>query len=1189
MRIANAIESCLIFQILFFSFSISSDANWLRPEQEIKSSAFTKNTESISGNTNIKCDSLPAGVSKDWLNSLLDENGNPVISEDPEGDAIHQSTFNGTTSGEKFGYSVSSAGDVNGDGLDDIIIGAPYGAANFGKAYIYYGGLNFNTTADVILTGDEAYSSFGKVSSAGDVNGDGYSDVIVGASDYGSLIGKAYIYYGGTSMNTTADVIISGEAASNYFGYSVSEAGDVNNDGYSDVIVGAYGYNSYTGKAYIYFGGTSMNNVADVIMTGEATYNHFGSSISGAGDVNGDGYSDVIVGAERYNSFTGRAYLYYGSSVMNNVADVNITGVAGSSAFGSSVSGAGDVNNDGYSDVIIGASNYSSDTGRAYILYGGALMNNVTDFVMTGEAPNNYFGTSVSGAGDVNRDGYSDVVIGASGYNSATGRAYLYYGGAVMNNAAVILTGKANFSSFALSVSDAGDFNGDGYSDLIIGAAYYSSDTGRAYIFYGGALMNNVTDFVMTGEAPNNYFGTSVSGAGDVNGDGYSDVFIGAPGFSSATGRAYLYYGGAVMNNAAVILTGKAEFSSFAVSVSDAGDFNGDGYSDLITGAQFGGTGSSGTAYVYTNTVTGVDIPDITAIGESAFNFLGYSVSSAGDVNDDGYSDVIVGAYKYSETTGRAYIYYGGSLMNNVADVTMTFGNLFGFSVSGAGDVNGDGFDDVIVGSHLYNSYTGRAMIFYGAAEMDNVPDVTMYGEFINSYFGYSVSGAGDLNNDGYSDVIVGAYGGETGVSRAYIFNGGVVMDNVADVTMSAGNYFGFSVSGAGDVNDDGFSDVIVSSHLYNSYTGRASIYFGSVAMDNVPDVTIFGESVNSNFGSSVSEAGDVNGDGYSDVIVGAFGYNANTGRAYLFYGGAVMNTAADVIMTGTGANNGLGVSVSGAGDVNGDGYSDVIVGAHEYSTFTGRAYIYFGGAAMNNVADVIMTGETSVDQFGYSVSGEGDVNGDGYSDVTAGGFGYSSYSGRAYIFLSSSSVPHGLLNLTMLMEGFYDNVNDRMRLSDTTKVYLRNSTSPYAIADSSKGVISKFNFTGKFIFNKALPGLYYITVKHRNIIETWSSNTISFSYSTSMNYNLTSTSSQAYGNNEIQVDASPVRFAVYSGDVNQDGTIDLSDASLIDNDAFNFLSGYLPADVNGDEIVDVSDAVFADNNGFNFVGKVTP
>jgi len=106
MRIANAIESCLIFQILFFSFSISSDANWIEPEQEIKSSAFTKNTESISGNTNIKCDSLPAGVSKDWLNSLLDENGNPVIPEDPEGDALQQSTFNGTTSGEKFGYSV---------------------------------------------------------------------------------------------------------------------------------------------------------------------------------------------------------------------------------------------------------------------------------------------------------------------------------------------------------------------------------------------------------------------------------------------------------------------------------------------------------------------------------------------------------------------------------------------------------------------------------------------------------------------------------------------------------------------------------------------------------------------------------------------------------------------------------------------------------------------------------------------------------------------------------------------------------------------------------------------------------------------------------------------------------------------------------------------------------------------------
>ena len=1058
MKIPDAIKSFLILLILIFSFSARSDANWLQPEQKIKSSAFTQNNESLpdgkSGTPGIpdtKSDSLPSGVTKDWLNSLRDENGNPVIPEDPEGDALQQTTFTG--------FSVSSAGNVNGDEYDDIIVGAP-----LGRAYIYFGRSIMNNVADVIMTGEGANDGFGgSVSGAGDVNGDGYSDVIVGALGYSSYTGRAYIYYGGAVMNNIADVIMTGESVQNYFG-KVSEAGDVNGDGYSDVIVGADRYSSYTGRAYLYYGGATMNNVIDITMTGEAVYNNFGLSVSGAGDVNGDGYSDVIVGADRYNSYTGRAYLYFGGAVMNDVADV----------------------------------------------------------IMTGSA----IGRSVSGAGDVNGDGYSDVIIGAYGYNS---------------------------------------------------------DTGRAYIYYGGALMNNVADFTMSGEALDNYFGHSVSSAGDVNGDGYSDVIIGAPGYSSATGRAYLYYGGAVMNNAAVIMTGEAAFSSFGIDVSGAGDVNGDGYSDMIVG------GFSGSAYVYTNTITGEDIPDIIATGESAGNFLGYSVSSAGDVNSDGYTDVIVGAYKYSATTGRSYIYYGGSLMNNVADVTMTFGNLFGFSVSGAGDVNGDGYDDVIVGSHFYNSYTGRAMIFYGGAEMDNVPDVTMYGQSVNSYFGYSVSGAGDVNNDGYADVIVGAYGGETGVSRAYIYKGAAVMDNVADVIMTAGNYFGFSVSGAGDVNGDGYSDVIVGSHLYNSFTGRASIYYGGVAMNNFPDVTMYGESVNSNFGSSVSDAGDVNGDGYADVIVGALGYSANTGRAYVYYGDAVMNNLADVIITGDIANNGFGVSVSGAGDVNGDGYSDVIVGAHENSTYTGKAYICYGGAAMDNVADVFMTGEAAGNQFGYSVSGAGDVNGDGFTDVIVGAFGYNSYSGRAYIFQSSPPVPHGLLDLTIIMEGFYDNVADNMRLSDTVRVYLRNSTSPYTIVDSSKGVINKHNFTGKFIFKNALPGLYYIDVKHRNNIENWSSVPVSYTTDLPANYTFITSVSQAFGNNMKQVDTSPVRFGIYSGDVNQDGIIDASDVSEIENGASIGLNGYVRADLTGDDYVDASDLSIVEYNALNSVSVIAP
>jgi N-acetylneuraminic acid mutarotase len=402
---------------------------------------------------------------------------------------------------------------------------------------------------DVTMTGDSVNQKFGySVSTAGDVNGDGYADVIVGAPGYLSNTGRAYIYYGGPSMNNIADVILTGEAADNYFGHSVSTAGDVNGDGYADVIVGADYYNAHTGRAYIFYGGSSMDNVADVILTGEETNNHFGCSVSTAGDVNGDGYADVIVGAYQYYSGTGRAYIYYGSVSMDNIADVIMTGEAlkgealeGASVdiFGWSVSTAGDVNGDGYSDVIVGAYGYSLYTGRAYIYYGGSSMDNVADVILTGEGRGDDFGYSVSTAGDVNGDGYADVIVGAENYSSGNGRAYIYYGGAPMDNVAnVIMTGEGRFGS---SVSTAGDVNGDGYADVIVGADGFSSSTGRAYIYYGGTSMDNTADVIMTGEAVNNAFGNFVSSSGDVNGDGYADVIIGAQGYLSSTGRAYVY------------------------------------------------------------------------------------------------------------------------------------------------------------------------------------------------------------------------------------------------------------------------------------------------------------------------------------------------------------------------------------------------------------------------------------------------------------------------------------------------------------------------------------------------------------------------------------------------------------------------------------------------------------------------
>ncbi|MBK6504705.1 MAG: hypothetical protein IPG02_03350 [Ignavibacteria bacterium] len=154
--------------------------------------------------------------------------------------------------------------------------------------------------------------------------------------------------------------------------------------------------------------------------------------------------------------------------------------------------------------------------------------------------------------------------------------------------------------------------------------------------------------------------------------------------------------------------------------------------------------------------------------------------------------------------------------------------------------------------------------------------------------------------------------------------------------------------------------------------------------------------------------------------------------------------------------------------------------------------------------------------------------------------------------------------------------------------VELRNSASPFAVADQTSAVVSA-NGTVQLKFGNASNGSYYIAVKHRSSIETWSAGTIALSRTTPANYDISTSSSQAFGSNMIQVDTSPIRFAIYGGDVNQDGTVDATDVSTIDNDASNFISGYVVTDLTGDEFVDGTDFAIADNNAANFVSAITP
>ncbi|MDQ3021858.1 MAG: SBBP repeat-containing protein [Bacteroidota bacterium] len=189
------------------------------------------------------------------------------------------------------------------------------------------------------------------------------------------------------------------------------------------------------------------------------------------------------------------------------------------------------------------------------------------------------------------------------------------------------------------------------------------------------------------------------------------------------------------------------------------------------------------------------------------------------------------------------------------------------------------------------------------------------------------------------------------------------------------------------------------------------------------------------------------------------------------------------------------------------------------------------------------------------------------------------------YLTINYSQNPYALI--TGFIEGFYNSISNKM-LSDTARVYLRNTVSPFAIVDSSKSKLDSSG-NGRFYFSNVTNAVnYYIVMKHRNSIETWSNFGYSFS-SGVLTYNFSNSANKAYGNNQTQIDNSPVRYGIYSGDVNQDGAVDLTDGSLIDNDSYNFVNGYVVTDLNGDNTIDLSDAAIADDNAFNFVSKITP
>ena len=848
------------------------------------------------------------------------------------GSALAQDGYDWDLAGDS-ASSVSLAGDVNGDGYSDWVLGDENAVNQFSQATgmirLVYGAQNGpgSGMADDFRWGSWSGDRFGRsVSLAGDVNGDGYDDIIVGSPGYQYALpddaGRVSLFLGGPSGLASSPVWThQGSVNNELLGSYVTALGDVNGDGYDDFAFTYAGWHLQV--AY----GSSSGQPGSLQSIDAFEYPGSLFNYGPAGDVDGDGYDDLVMGLPYVHNGTysnGAIGVYLGgSSGLPAQPDQKLYWIRSSddqlrSDLGSTVTMAGDVDGDGYGDLLVGASG-DGTVGAQVVRKGRFLLfkGNSHGFDPTpawshwnpgdpsgydGSYP--FYGNHGCTAGDVNGDGFADVLLGSGEDKDHYLQVFLGSPTGLLTEPDATYT-TPDFDLTGPLVSCGGDADGDGYGDFLV----KTTDAGVLGFAGEGRDLDTQRGWSAIGSGTGWRCGQVVAVLGDVDGDGLDEVALGMPVSGSGDrGEVRVFAGSAGGVGASPVLTiyGQTDGDNFGQAVVRAGDLNGDGYEDMLVGAP--GVGGHGAVYAYFGSAAGLSsTPGWVMEGDQSGESFGFAVAGGFDCNADGYTDVLVGSPDYRgdiASMGYCRLYLGGP--DGPHDFTSWEYMAEGYKpktgevLAAVGDLNRDGYDDVALGLPSYRpgltSY-GRVLVFLGTATgLAEEPSWIRDGQNAFDDYGRSLA-AVDLDRNGYSDLVVG-------------------------------------IPGYGDA-------------------GRVEVFSGPLSAGEYPYFTVSGPSLPGSFGFAMAPAGDVDNDGYGDVIIG----DPDANKAHLLLGGGSnVPGAPDCIRlsdwqsTQSGASSGsddkFGYSVGGGGDVNGDGFADVIVGVPDSDliyTDRGSAFVYQG------------------------------------------------------------------------------------------------------------------------------------------------------------------------------------------------------------------------------------------------------